>query len=42
MDEDTKDNIEIARQCTNFKNIYCKNKDCTATFCPLNKHWDYV
>ena len=31
---------KIARQCMNFKNLKCNNKDCTNESCPLNKKWD--
>lgn len=42
MNKKTKDEIKLARQCLNFTNINCKNKDCKAVYCPLNKKGDYV
>jgi len=35
-----KDDIKIARQCMNFQNLRCNNKDCTNESCPLNKIYD--
>jgi len=31
--------IKSARQCMDFQNIKCNNKDCKNEFCPLNKIW---
>jgi hypothetical protein len=31
--------IETARECLEFRNISCDNKDCKNIQCPLNKFW---
>jgi hypothetical protein len=32
--------IRLARQCCDFGNKKCDNKDCKNKWCPLNKFWD--
>lgn len=32
--------IKTARECMDFRNITCDNKDCINESCPLNKKWD--
>ena len=40
MDNPTKDNIKLARQCMDFSGIKCDNKTCTNEYCPLNYVYD--
>jgi len=35
-----KEKTRCARQCMDFKNLKCNNKDCSNESCPLNKIYD--
>ena len=33
------DKLKIAKQCIDYQNIKCDNKDCLNKVCPLNKNF---